>query len=117
MSGSASRASIFEIMNIKNDKKQANLTARTFEFTYYESVYSPEITAFLRYMDSSGVIFKKYNSSIDSIPKIKGILTDGEEFKILKVIAALENDDFFENKLKSIRTKVISMMADRPLFI
>ena len=57
------------------------------------------------YMDSSGVIIKKYNSSIDSIPEIKGILTDGEEFKILKVIAALENDDFFENKLKSISLK------------
>ena len=57
------------------------------------------------YMDSSGVIFKKYNLSIDSIPEIKGILTDGEEFKILKVISALENDDFFENKLKSISLK------------
>ena len=56
MSGSASRASIFEVMNIKNDKKQANLTARTFEFSYYESVYSPEITAFLRYIDSSGAL-------------------------------------------------------------
>ena len=54
------------------------------------------------YMDSSGVIIKKYNSSINSIPEIKGILNDGEEFKILKVISALENDDFFENKLKSI---------------
>lgn len=68
-----------------------------------------EPIAFIRelnsYMDSSGVIFKKYNSSIDSIPKIKGILTDGEEFKILKVIAALENDDFFESKLKSISLK------------
>jgi len=54
------------------------------------------------YMDSSGVIIEKYNSSINSIPEIKGILNDGEEFKILKVISALENDDFFENKLKSI---------------
>ena len=57
------------------------------------------------YMDSSGVIIKKYNSSINSIPEIKGILNDGEEFKILKVITALENDDFFENKLKSISLK------------
>ena len=57
------------------------------------------------YMDSSGVIIQKYNSSIDSIPEIEGILTDGEEFKILKVIAALENDNFFENKLKSISLK------------
>ncbi|MDC1033923.1 hypothetical protein OAR02_00585 [Flavobacteriaceae bacterium] len=57
------------------------------------------------YMDSSGVIIKKYNSSINSIPEIKGILNDGEEFKILKVISALENDDFFVNKLKSISLK------------
>ena len=57
------------------------------------------------YIDSSGVIIQKYNSSIDSIPEIEGILTDGEEFKILKVIAALENDNFFENKLKSISLK------------
>ena len=68
-----------------------------------------EPIAFIRelnsYMDSSGVIIKKHNSSIDSIPEIKGILPDGEEFKFLKVIAALENDDFFENKLKSISLK------------
>ena len=57
------------------------------------------------YMDSSGVIIKKYNLSIDSIPEIKGTLPDDEEFKILKVITALENDDFFENKLKSISLK------------
>ena len=68
-----------------------------------------EPLAFIRelnsYIDSSGVIIQKYNSSIDSIPEIEGILTDGEEFKILKVITALENDDFFENKLKSISLK------------
>ena len=68
-----------------------------------------EPIAFIRelnsYMDSSGVIIKKHNPSIDSIPEIKGILPDGEEFKFLKVIAALENDDFFENKLKSISLK------------
>lgn len=68
-----------------------------------------EPLAFIRelnsYIDSSGVIIQKYNSSIDSIPEIEGILTNGEEFKILKVIAALENDNFFENKLKSISLK------------
>jgi hypothetical protein len=57
------------------------------------------------YMDSSGVIIKKYNLLIDSIPEIKGTLPDGEEFKILKVITALENDNFFKNKLKFISLK------------
>ena len=68
-----------------------------------------EPIAFIRelnsYMESSGVIIKKHNSSIDNITEIKGILPDGEEFKFLKVIAALENDDFFESKLKSISLK------------
>ena len=68
-----------------------------------------EPLAFIRelnsYIDSSGVIIQKYNSSIDTIPEIEGILPAGEEFKILKVIAALENDNFFENKLKSISLK------------
>ena len=57
------------------------------------------------YMDSSGVIIKKHNLSIDSIPEIKGTLPDGVEFKILKVITAIENDDFFKKKLKFISFK------------
>ena len=55
------------------------------------------------YMDSSGLIIKKYNSSYDSLPVIKGIIANGEEFKILKVITALEEDDFFKNKLQLIK--------------
>lgn len=57
------------------------------------------------YMDSSGVIIKKQDSLIDSIPRIKGIMTEDDKLKILKVIAALENDDFFKNKLEFISLK------------
>ena len=57
------------------------------------------------YMDSSGVIIKKQHSLIDSIPKIKGIMTEDDKLKILKVITALENDDFFKNKLEFISLK------------
>ena len=68
-----------------------------------------EPIAFIRdlnsYMDSSGVIIKTHNLSIDSIPVIKGFVPDGEEFKILKVITAIDNDNFFENKLKFISLK------------
>ena len=65
-----------------------------------------EPIAFIRdlnsYMDSSGVIIKTHNLSIDSIPVIKGFVPDGEESKILKVITAIDNDNFFKNKLKFI---------------
>ena len=68
-----------------------------------------EPVAFIRdlnsYMDSSGVIIKTHNLSIDSIPVIKGFVPDGEESKILKVIIAIDNDNFFENKLKFISLK------------
>ena len=68
-----------------------------------------EPIAFIRdlnsYMDSSGVIIKTHNLSIDSIPVIKGFVADGEESKILKVITAIDNDNFFENKLKFISLK------------
>ena len=57
------------------------------------------------YMDSSGVIIKKQDSLIDSIPRIKGIMTEDDKLKILKVITALENDDFFKNKLEFISLK------------
>ena len=57
------------------------------------------------YMDSSGMIIKKYYMSNDSLPEIKGIISDGMEFKILKVITALEEDIFFKNKLQFINLK------------
>ena len=54
MSGSASRASIYEKMIISNDSKEADISAKTVSFNYFESVYSPEITANLIFLDASG---------------------------------------------------------------
>ena len=50
MSGSASRASIYEKMIIRNDKKEANIVAKISSFNYFESVYSPEVTANLVFL-------------------------------------------------------------------
>ena len=54
--GSASRASIYEKMTISNDSKEADISAKTASFNYFESVYSPEITANLIFLDASGSI-------------------------------------------------------------
>ena len=62
--------------------------------------------AFLResnsYLDSSGVIIEKNDSVYDSLPQIKGVLREGEVYKILKVISVLDKDKFFQNKLESL---------------
>ena len=115
MSGSASRASIFEVMNIKNDKKQANLTARTFEFSYYESVYSPEITAFLRYIDSSGALkadkeqdIQEREGSIKSSLPIVG--EEDLEFRILTKSGSL---DFTKKPLRVNGSATVAMESQR----
>ena len=63
--------------------------------------------AFLResnsYLDFSGVIIEKNDSVYDSLPQIKGVLREGEVYKILKVISVLDKDKFFQNKLESLR--------------
>ena len=62
--------------------------------------------AFLResnsYLDFSGVIIEKNDSVYDSLPQIKGVLREGEVYKILKVISVLDKDKFFQNKLESL---------------
>lgn len=63
--------------------------------------------AFLResnsYLDFSGVIIEKNDSVYDSLPQIKGVLREGEVYKILKVISVLDKDKFFQNNLESLR--------------
>ena len=52
MSGSAARASNYAKMIIDKNGKTANIAGKTISFNYYESVYSPEITATLVFLDS-----------------------------------------------------------------
>jgi hypothetical protein len=56
MSGSAARASIYEKMEISKDGKNANLIGKTVSFDYYESLYSPEVTATLLFVDAGASI-------------------------------------------------------------
>ena len=52
MSGSAARASKYAKMIINKDGKTANIAGKTTSFDYYESVYSPEVTATLVFLDA-----------------------------------------------------------------
>ena len=103
-----------EFQKIENELEKINSirTVDIYRNTYLEleiDIIDREPIAILSqsnsYMDSSGVIIKKYYMSNDSLPEIKGIISDGMEFKILKVITALDEDIFFKNKLQFINLK------------
>tara|TARA_Y200000002_G_scaffold257512_1_gene213620 strand:+ start:88 stop:729 length:642 start_codon:yes stop_codon:yes gene_type:complete len=103
-----------EFQKIENELEKINSirTVNIYRNTYLEleiDIIDREPIAILSqsnsYMDSSGMIIKKYYMSNDSLPEIKGIISDGMEFKILKVITALDEDIFFKNKLQFINLK------------
>ena len=103
-----------EFQKIENELEKINSikTVDIYQNTYLEleiDIIDREPIAILSqsnsYMDSSGMIIKKYYMSNDSLPEIKGIISDGMEFKILKVITALDEDIFFKNKLQFINLK------------
>ena len=53
---SASRASLYTHLVIDKDGKRVPLQGKTVEFEYFESLYSPVITANLVYSDAGGSV-------------------------------------------------------------
>lgn len=100
--GSASRASLYTRMVINKDGKTANIAGKTATFNYFESVYSPEVTANLIFVDAGGSIeADKDQDTQGRLGSIKSALpiTGGEnvEVRIESKSGAL---DFTRNPLK-----------------
>tara|TARA_Y100000004_G_scaffold194324_1_gene258632 strand:- start:611 stop:1921 length:1311 start_codon:yes stop_codon:yes gene_type:complete len=115
MSGSASRASIYEKMIIRNDKKEANLVGKVASFNYFESVYSPEVTANLIFVDASGAIkADKAQDTQERLGSIKSslpIIGDEDlEFTIKSKSGTL---DFSKKPLRVNSAPVISEDSNR----
>ena len=115
MSGSASRASIYEKMIIRNDKKEANLVSKVVSFNYFESVYSPEITANLIFLDASGAIkADKAQDTQERLGSIKSSLPivgdEDLEFKIRSKSGIL---DFSKKPLRVNSAPIISENSNR----
>ena len=53
-------------------------------------------------IDINAKVFEKHQSKNDSLPVIKGNITELQIQKIINVISAFEKDKFFKNKLKEI---------------
>ena len=115
MSGSASRASIYEKMIIRNDSKEADISAKTVSFNYFESVYSPEITANLIFLDASGSIKAEKNQDVqERLGSIKSSLPIiGEEELIFKVRSKSGTLDFSQKPLLVTTSPVIAEDSNR----
>ena len=54
MAQKASAPAIYEVLTISKDGKESVLKAKTINFNYYESLYSPVITANMMFLDAGG---------------------------------------------------------------
>ena len=54
MAQKASAPAIYEVLTIIKDGKESVLKAKTINFNYYESLYSPVITANMMFLDAGG---------------------------------------------------------------
>ena len=54
MSQKASSPAIYEVLTISKNGKESVLKAKTINFNYYESLYSPVITANMMFLDAGG---------------------------------------------------------------
>ena len=113
--GSASRASIYEKMTISNDSKEADISAKTASFNYFESVYSPEITANLIFLDASGSVKADKKEDVqERLGSIKSSLPIiGEEKLTFKVKSKFGTLDFSKKPLVVTKSPVISEEANR----
>ena len=115
MSGSASRASIYEKMIIRNDKKEANLITKISSFNYFESVYSPEVTANLVFLDASGSLkADKAQDTQERLGSIKSSLPIvGDEDLEFKISSKSGTLDFSKKPLRVNSAPVISEDSNR----
>ena len=100
--GSASRASLYTRMVINKDGKTANIAGKTAAFNYFESVYSPEVTANLIFVDASGSIQAgKDQDTQERLGSIKSALpiTGGENVEV-RIESKSGTLDFTRNPLK-----------------
>ena len=83
--GSASRASLYTQMTINKDGKTANIAGKTLAFNYFESLYSPTVTANLIFVDAGGSIeADKDQDTQGRLGSIKSALplTGGENLEV-----------------------------------
>ncbi len=115
MSGSAARASKYAKMVINKDGKTANIAGKTTSFDFYESVYSPEITATLVFLDAADSIEAgKEQDTQGRKGSIKSSLPiTGYEDLEVKIESKSGTLNYTKNPLKITGSPIISQESNR----
>ena len=115
MSGSAARASKYAKMIINKDGKTANIAGKTTSFDYYESVYSPEVTATLVFLDAGeSIVAGKEQDTQGRKGSIKNSLPiTGYEDLEVKIESKSGTLNFTKNPLKVNSAPVVSQESNR----
>ena len=112
---SASASSKYAHLVINKDGKTANIQAKTIQFNYYESLYSPIVTATLAFLDSGGSV--KADKEQDANERLTNIhdglpITGFEDVEI-KIESKFGTLDFKNNPLKVNSAPIISQESNR----
>ena len=110
MSQGASLSSIYEVLTISKDGKEQPLQGKTINFNYYESLYSPVITANMMFVDAGGSTpDKKENltSIKDGLP-----ITALEDLKV-KIQTKFGTLDFTRDPFKVTTSPIMHQESNR----
>ena len=110
MAQKASAPAIYEVLTISKDGKEVALQGKTINFNYYESLYSPVITANMMFVDAGGnTPDKKENltSVKDGLP-----ITALEDVKV-KIQTKFGTLDFTKDAFKVTSSPIMDQESNR----
>ena len=110
MAQKASAAAIYEVLTISKDGKEVPLQGKTINFNYYESLYSPVVTANMMFVDAGGTTpDKKENltSIKDGLP-----ITALEDVKV-KIQTKFGTLDFTKDAFKVTSSPIMDQESNR----
>ena len=110
MAQKASAPAIYEVLTISKDGKEVPLQGKTINFNYYESLYSPVVTANMMFVDAGGTTpDKKENltSIKDGLP-----ITALEDVKV-KIQTKFGTLDFTKDAFKVTSSPIIDQESNR----
>tara|TARA_B100001989_G_scaffold250254_1_gene227016 strand:+ start:2870 stop:4132 length:1263 start_codon:yes stop_codon:yes gene_type:complete len=110
MSQKASAPAIYEVLTISKDGKESVLKAKTINFNYYESLYSPVITANMMFVDAGGSTTDDKNN-ITSIKE--GLPITALEDVQVKIQTKFGTLDFTKDAFKVTSSPIMHQEANR----
>ena len=110
MSQKASSPAIYEVLTISKNGKESVLKAKTINFNYYESLYSPVITANMMFLDAGG----STSDDKDNITSIKeGLPITALEDLQVKIQTKFGTLDFTKDPFKVVSSPIMHQESNR----